>query len=141
MRSKAIFWILIVIFCVVLAFRLKQFHRRPPTMGFLLRVGNFDPPENCEFSIPLVLHISSDHALRLNHEPESLDQLPLRLETILKERIRPVLYIEANSATEMREFVQILDLVRKANGKVEVRLVTPGNRKYSCIDAPPQPGA
>jgi hypothetical protein len=55
---------------------------------------------------------------------------------ILKERIRPVLYIEANSATEMQEFVQILDLVRKVNGKVEPRLITPGNRKYSCIDAP-----
>jgi len=134
MRSKLLFWVLIGLFSVVLAFRLKRSYSKPRATGFLLRVGSFDPPENCEFRIPLVLHISKDHTFRLNEEPESPVQLPIRLDMILKERIEPVLYIEGNSGITMQEFVQVLDLVRKTNEKLEVRPITRGNRKDSCID-------
>jgi len=134
MRSKTLLAVLIVVFCVVLAFRLKQFYSHPRAKGFLLRVGHFSPPENCEFKFPLVLRVSNDHTFRLNDEPENQAQLPLRLDMIVKERIQPALYIEANTEITMQEFVQVLDLIRKTNEKVEVRPITPGNRKDSCID-------
>jgi|SRR5690348_8471124 biopolymer transport protein ExbD len=134
MRSKAWFWVLIAIFCVVLSFRLQQFYSHPHATGFLLRVGHFSPPENCELKFPLVLHVSSDHTIRLNEEIESRAQLSLRLDMILKERIQPVLYIEGNSEIRMQEFIEVLDLIRKTNEKVEIRPITPGNRKDSCID-------
>lgn len=134
MRSKTLFAVLIIVFCVVLSFRLKQFYSHPRAKGFLLRVGHFSPPDNCEFKSPLVLHVSNDHKFRLNGEPESPAQLPLRLGMILKDRIAPVLYIDANSEITMQEFVQVLDLVRKTNERIELRPVTPGNRKDSCID-------
>jgi biopolymer transport protein ExbD len=134
MRSKTLFWVLIVVFCVVLAFRLKQFYSLAHATEFLLRVGHFSPPENCEFKLPLVLHVSNDHTFRLNEEPESRTQLLVRLDMILKERLQPVLYIEGNSEIRMQEFVEVLDLVRKTNEKVEVRPITLGNRKDSCTD-------
>ena len=81
-----------------------------------------------------MLHFSSDKTFRLNEEPVSRAQLAFQLEMILKQRIQPVLYIGANSEVTMQEFVQVLDLVRKTNEKVEVRPITPGNRTDSCID-------
>lgn len=134
MRCKLRLWVLIALFSVVLGFRLKRSYSSPRATGFLLRVGNFDPRENCEFKVPLVLHVSNDHKFRLNEEPEGPAQLPLRLGMILKDRIEPVLYVEVNSEIRMQEFVQVLDLVRKTNEKVEIRPILPGNRKDSCID-------
>jgi biopolymer transport protein ExbD len=136
MRWKALFWILIGVLCVLLAFRLRQSSLRPHAIGFLLQVGNFDPPENCELKVPLVFHVSANHALRLGNEPMSAEQLARRLDLILKLPAKPVLYIDANSEMTMQQFIQILDFVRKINDGVEVRLITPGNRQYSCIDAP-----
>lgn len=134
MRWKRLFWVLIVVSCMVLAFRLHQFYLRPKAAGFLLRIGDLNPPEDCEFRIPLVLHIAGNQTFRLNEEPVSGNQLPVRLDMILKERIQPILYIEGNQEMGVQEFAQILDLVRKTNDKIEVRIVTPGNRKQSCID-------
>lgn len=107
----------------------------------MLQIGSPSPPEDCELKVPLVLHVSTDRALRLGNEAMSLDQLARWLELILRERTQPVLYVDANPEMTMQEFVQILDLVKKANEKVAVRLVTPGNRKYSCTDDPPTPAS
>lgn len=134
--SKSLFWILALIFVAVLAVRIHVHHSRPHANGFLVEVGNPNPPENCEFVAPLVLHISAKHELRLNQEPIARDHLSARLGLILKERIRPRLYVDADSEITMQEFAQILDLVRDSSDKTEIRLITQGNRKYSCVDVP-----
>src|SRR5690348_4647734 len=133
MRSKAWFWVLIAIFCVVLSFRLQQFYSHPHATGFLLRVGHFSPPENCELKFPLVLHVSSDHTIRLNEEIESRAQLSLRLDMILKERIQPVLYIEGNSELRMQEFLQVdesFPVPRGGNCLRQVEGASPVRRQF-----------
>jgi biopolymer transport protein ExbD len=100
----------------------------------MTEIGNWLPPENCEFRIPLVLHIAANHVLRLNAEPIAHDHWSPRLEMILKERLQPVLYVEADTAITFQEFAEILEAARESNDKIHIRLVTPGNRKYSCID-------
>lgn len=137
MRWKLLFWFLVVIFCAVLSFRIVRPYLRPHATGFMLEVGSPNPPEDCELKVPLMLHVSTDRALRLGNEALSPDQLARWLDLILRERTRPVLYVDANPEMTMQEFVQVLDLVKKTNEKVAVRLITPGNRKYSCIDVPP----
>ena len=139
MRWKRLFWVLIAVFSVVLVFRLKKSYSNPRSTGFLVRTGDFDPSENCEFRTPLVLHVSGKDTLRLNAESVAKDKLSARLDMILKGRVRPVLYVEANSEITVQEFVQILDLVMKTNEKIEVRLVTPKNRQQSCVDFRPGP--
>jgi biopolymer transport protein ExbD len=106
-----------------------------------VNIGNFDPPENCELRMPLVLHISTDHSFRLNEEPVSEDQLARWLDLIMKERVEPVLYVDANSQTSMQTLIRAVDLVRKINDKIEIRLVTPGNRNECCVDFRPGPAA
>jgi biopolymer transport protein ExbD len=100
----------------------------------MLEVGNFTPPENCEFRMPLVLHVSAKRELRLNLEPETREQLSKRLTLILRERIQPVLYVLPDGDLTMQEFAEILELVRESNSNVSIRLITCGNLKYSCID-------
>ena len=139
MFRKSLFWILIIVSCLVLTFRLKELYPRHHASGFFLNVGDFAPPENCEFRIPLVLHISTDHSLRLNEEPVRVDELPRWLDLIMKQREKPTLYVDGNSEMSMQELIQTLDLVRKINEKIEIRLVTPGNRKESCVDFRPGP--
>ena len=139
MYRQSLVWILIIVSCLVLTFRLKGLFPRHRASGFLLNVGNFDPPENCEFRIPLVLHISADHSLRLNEEPVRVDQLPRWLDLIMKQREKPTLYVDGNSEMSMQELIQTLDLVRKINEKIEIRLVTSRNRKESCADFRPGP--
>jgi biopolymer transport protein ExbD len=138
MRWEGLFWGLLIVFCVVLTLRLKEFYQRPLTVGFLVNVGHFDPPENCEFSRPLVLDVSAHHSLRLNEEPVSEDRLSWWLDLILKEREKPILYVDGNPEVSMQELIQTLDSVPKLNEKMEIRLITPGNRKESCADFPPR---
>jgi biopolymer transport protein ExbD len=131
--------VVIVVFLAVLAIRLEEHYRSPHSTGVLLEVGNWVPPEDCEFHVPLVLHIAANRTLRLNAEPVAHDHLSARLTMILGERLLPVLYVHADSEITVQEFVEILDAATKSNDKIQIRLVTPGNRKYSCIDAPPIP--
>jgi biopolymer transport protein ExbD len=98
-----------------------------------LEVGNPVPPEDCE-TVPLVLHISADRGLRLNSEPEAPDQLAGRLSKILKDRLSPVLYVDANLEITAQELAEILEVVGESNDKTQIRLITPGNRKYTCVD-------
>jgi len=139
MRWKSLFWFLIIVFCIVLAFRLNGLYQRHHSTGFFANVGHFDPPEDCEFQTPLVLHISANRTLRLNEMSVSEDKLSWWLDLILKERAKPVLYVDGYSEMSMQELIQTLDLVRKVNEKIEVRLITPGNRKESCADVRPGP--
>lgn len=141
MGRKLVHWIVMIVFLAVLAIRLEQHFRSPQSAGFMLEVGNFTPPENCEFRIPLVLHVSAKRELRLNSEPETRDQLSSRLTQILKERVRPVLYVLADGDLTMQEFAEIVEIARESNNKVQIRLVTAGNRKYSCIDYQAGPAA
>ena len=141
MRWKLLFYVLSVVLCVVLAFQIGQSYLHPRAIGFLLKIGNFTPAENCELQVPLVLHVSADRALSLGNEPMSADQVTRWLDMILKERVRPVLYIEANSEITVQQFAQVLDLISKTNKKTEIRIVTPGNRKQSCLDFRPGPAA
>ena len=134
MSRKLVHWIVSIVFLAVLAIRLEQHFRSPHSTGFMLEVGNFTPPENCEFRIPLVLHVSATRELRLNSEPETPEQLSKRLALILKGRIQPVLYVLPDRDLTMQEFAEILELVRESNSDVSIRLITRGNRKYSCID-------
>lgn len=136
MLWKSLLRILALVFVAVLAVRIQLHYSRPHATGFLVEVGNSNPPENCEFVVPLVLHISAKHELRLNQEPIDRDHLSARLGLILKERIRPRLYVDSDSEITMQEFAQILDIVRDSSDKTEIRLITQGNRKYSCIDVP-----
>lgn len=125
---------MVIVFLAVLAFRLEQHFRIPRSRGFLLEVGNPVPPEDCESTVPLVLHISAGRALRLNSETEARDQLAGRLTTILKERLRPVLYVDADREIAVQELAEILEVVRESNDKTQIRLIIPGNRKYTCVD-------
>jgi biopolymer transport protein ExbD len=134
MRRKLLHWVVIVVFLAVLMIRMEQHFRSPHSTGFLLGVGNSVPAEGCELIAPLVLHISANRELRLNSEPETRDQLSSRLAVILRERVRPVLYVLADGDMSIQEFAEYLEIARKSNDKVQVRLVTPGNRKYSCVD-------
>ena len=141
MRWKVLFLVLIVVLCVVLAFQARQSYLRPHTVVFLLKIGNFSPAENCELQVPLVLHVSADRSLSLGNEPMSADQVARWLDLILRQRVRPVLYIEANSEITVQQFTQVLDLISRTNAKTEVRIVTPGNRNQSCLDFRPGPAA
>jgi biopolymer transport protein ExbD len=134
MQRKLFHRIVIIVFLAVLAIRLEQHFRTPNSTGIVTEIGNWLPPENCEFRIPLVIHIAANHALRLNAEPIAYDHLSPRLGMILKERLQPVLYVEADTAITFQEFAEILEAARESNDKIHIRLVTPGNRKYSCID-------
>ncbi|HMD39205.1 MAG TPA: hypothetical protein VKH15_07985 [Candidatus Acidoferrum sp.] len=60
---------------------------------------------------------------------------------ILKERIRPVLYIDADPEITVQELAELLDVASQSNEKVQIRLITRGNRKYTCVDAVPPPAA
>jgi hypothetical protein len=131
----------IIVFLAVLAIRLDQHFRSPHSTGFLLGVGNSFPAENCELAIPLVLHINANGGLRLNSEPETRDQLSRRLALILKERFQPVLYVFVDGGITMREFSEYLEVARESNDKIQIRMVTPRNRKYSCVDYQPGPAA
>jgi len=53
---------------------------------------------------------------------------------ILKERSLPVLYVDAGGQITVREFAEFLDAAEQSNDKIHIRLVTPGNRKYTCAD-------
>jgi hypothetical protein len=139
MRRKSLHWFIVIVFLVVLATRLEQHFGSPHHVGFFLEVGNWVPPEECEFHVPLVLHIGAKRMLRLNSEPVTPDHLSARLAMILKERFLPVLYVDAGREITVQEFAEFLDAARKSNDKIQIRLVTPGNRKYSCRDAPPIP--
>jgi hypothetical protein len=141
MLRKSLRWALIVVFLAVLAIRLEQHFWSPHSTGVLLEVGNWVPPENCEFHVPLVLHIAADRSLRLNSEPVARDQLSGWLDRILKDRLLPVLYVHVETELTVREFAETLELVRKSNDKIQIRLITPGNRNYSCMDAPSMPAA
>jgi len=141
MRRKFLHRMIIIIFLAVLSIRVEQHFRIPHSAGFLLKVDNPVPPENCELIVPLVLHISANRALRLNLEPEARDQLSGRLTVILKERIRPVLYIDADPEITVQELAELLDVASQSNEKVQIRLITRGNRKYTCVDAVPPPAA
>jgi biopolymer transport protein ExbD len=141
MRRKSFHWAVIIVFFAVLAFQLERHFRSPRSTGFLLEVGSSVPPENCEFNIPLVLHISADRALRLNLEPVPKNRLTERLSLILRERHRPVLYVQIDTEITVQELAEILEAARQSDNNVSFRLVTPGNRKYSCIDYQPGPAA
>jgi hypothetical protein len=141
MPMKLLHRIVIIVFLALLAFRLEHHFRIPRSRGFLLEVGKPVPPENCEFVGPLVLHISANHAFRLNSEPEARDQLPGRLTLILEERLQPVLYIHADPEVTVQELAEILEIVRESSDKAQIRLITPGNRKYTCIDTVYGPAA
>jgi biopolymer transport protein ExbD len=142
MPRKLLHRVVIVVFLAVLIFRLGNHLRAPRSTGFSLEVGNPAPPVNCEFDgTPLVLHISAENALRLNSEPETRDGLSGRLALILKERLQPVLYVHADPEVTVQELAEILELVRESSDKAQIRLITPGNRKYTCIDTVYGPAA
>jgi biopolymer transport protein ExbD len=141
MPRKLLRPIVIIVFLAVIAFRLEHHFRMPRSRGFLLEVGKPVPPENCEFVGPLVVHISANHVLRLNSEPQAQDQLSERLTMILKMRLRPVLYVHADPAITVQELAEILEIVTESNDKTQIRLITPGNRKYTCIDTVYGPAA
>jgi biopolymer transport protein ExbD len=140
-RRKSFHWAVIIVFFAVLAFQLERHFRSPRSTGLLLEVGSSVPPENCEFNIPLVLHISADRALRLNLEPVPKNRLTERLSLILRERHRPVLYVQVDTEITVQELAEILEAARQSDNNVSFRLVTPGNRKYSCIDYQREPAA
>lgn len=132
MRRKTFRQAVIFVFFVVLLIRIEQHFRAPHSTGISLKISA--PPENCEFFVPLVLHIAADRTLRLNMEPLTKDQLSQRLALILKERLQPVLYVDSDTQITMQEFVKILELAQESNDKIQIRVVTQGNRKDSCID-------
>jgi hypothetical protein len=139
MRRKSLHWFIVIVFLVVLAIRLEQHFRSPRFTGFFLEIGNCVLPEECEFHIPLVLHIAANHTLRLNSELVTPDHLSARLAMILKERSLPVLYVDAGAQITVQEFAEFLDAAEKSNDKIHIRLVTPENRKYTCVDYDPGP--
>lgn len=139
MRRKLLHWLLTALFLAVLGVRLKQHYSFPHSNGFLLEIGNLTPPDNCEFKIPLVLHVSDDHTLRLNEEPEPRELLRQRLEQILAMRLRPELYIDPDPQVTVQELAKILDLATPSDGSIHLKLVTPANRAQSCVDFRPGP--
>src|SRR5260370_7507106 len=139
MHRKSLHRVIVIVFLVALAIRLEQHFRSPRLTGFSLEVGNWVPPENCEFQVPLVLHIAANHSLRLNSESVTPNDLSARLTMILKERSLPVLYVDAGGQITVREFAEFLDAAEQSNDKIHIRLATPGNRKYTCPDSHPSP--
>jgi hypothetical protein len=138
-RGTSLHWFIVIVFLAILAIRLEHYFRRPHATGFFLEVGNWVPPEECEFHVPLVLHIAANHTLRLNSESVTPENLSTRLAMILKERFLPVLYVDADKQITMQELAESLAATRKSNDKIHIRLVTPGNREYTCADY--QPGS
>jgi hypothetical protein len=139
MNRKTLHWAIVTLLFIVLAIRFEQHFRSPHPKGFFLEVGHWVPPEECELRVPLVLHVAANHTLRLNSESVARDHLSARLAMILKDRFWPVLYVDAAAEITTQEFAEILDSASKSNDRIHIRLVTPGNRKYSCIDVPPTP--
>jgi hypothetical protein len=113
--QKSLHWVVIIVFLAVLAIRLEQHFWSPHSTGMLLEVGNWTPPENCAFHVPLALHIAANRTLHLNSEPAADDQLSGRLRLTLGQRLQPIHYVDADAEITVQGFAEIVELARKSN--------------------------
>ena len=72
----------------------------------------------------MVIQVLSNGELRINQEPVSWEQLPVRLEQVFKERARKVAFIRGEAPLEFASVARVLDIMHGTG--VSAGLLTPG---------------
>ena len=72
----------------------------------------------------IVVQVLSNGEVRINQEPVSWDQLPVRLEQAFKERARKLAFIRGEAPVEFASVARVVDILHGTG--VSVALLTPG---------------
>ena len=72
----------------------------------------------------VVIQVLANGELRINQEPVSWEQLPVRLEQVFKERARKVAFIRGEAPLEFASVARVLDIMHGTG--VAAGLLTPG---------------
>ena len=83
----------------------------------------------------LVLSISKQHFVKINHDPIPIQSLAARLRAIYSQRYKHVLLVRADPDVGFQEVMGVIDIARGADSDMELVLLTPRAEKMTpCLD-------
>jgi biopolymer transport protein ExbD len=82
----------------------------------------------------LVLSISKQHFVKINHDPIPIQSLAARLRAIYSQRYKHVLLVRADPDVDFQEVMGVIDIARGADSDMQLVLLTPRVEKTTpCL--------